>query len=595
MRFTRQLPKNCLLRGDTPNRTPVVRGRIQRPAKLLGDDELTLTKELSRAENQEQIHARMVHASCAYFAAEYLSGPGQAPYYGRFLIGKHHLAWDKILAESKKACILASRDHGKSYFWSLAFPIWQGGWKEPGSLGYIFSASQELAEDFLQKIKDEILSNPRLKHLIPGSNDRTWSKREIHLSDGTVIRARGWGVRVRGGHPHWIICDDVLDDTSLYSETKRSRAVDYFFSVPVNMVVPGGILIVVGTPFHHADLYSKIKATNKYAYSVFAARNKEGEALFPDRYDEAALKDKEEEIGAARFAREFMCIPLTDEASLFPSKLFEGDVRLPYKLGLPGSYWEERGMPRYAGVDVAFSAETKADWFVIFIIALDSKGVRWIVDIIRRHGIGFQVMKDLIKDVNTKYGCDSINIEANQAQRFLPDAMIQEEGLSNVRRYFTSGVQPKKDWKKGMTTLTVGKHSIDRGVPAMRMSLENRQWRIPRGDEHSIEMTDIWIGEMGCITYQNGKVLSVGEHDDTAMACWMADTACRMGGASFAFAGMSDTGSIDERPKSLQAIPNLRAEYEGLTEESVSELDRIEEIKKKGGQEAFDPFGLGDL
>jgi len=356
------------------------------------------------------------------------------------------------------------------------------------------------------------------------------------------------------------------------------------------------VLIVVGTPFHHADLYAKIRATGKYAYSVFAARNKEGEPLFPDRYNEATLKDKEEEIKSARFAREFMCIPLTDEASLFPSKLFEGDeVRLPYKLGMPGSYWEKLGMPRYAGVDIAFSAETGADYFVIFVIALDSHGVRWIVDIIRLHGIGFQTMKDAVKDVNTKYGCDSINIESNAAQRFLPDAMIGEEGLSNVRRYNTSGVQPKQPWKKGMTSVTMGKHSIDRGVPSIRMSLENGQWRIPRGDEHSIEMTDIWIGEMGCISYQDGKVLSVGEHDDTTMACWMADAACRMGGASFEFAGMTSEDYDIVENKSLVGIPELRKEIDGMGEESIDELDRVTDKEGKMGEDLFDPFGLGDI
>lgn len=54
------------------------------------------------------------------------------------------------------------------------------------------------------------------------------------------------------------------------------------------------------------------------------------------------------------------------------------------------------------------------------------------------------------------------------------------------------------------------------------MSLENGKWRIPRGDARSIEETDTWIGEMGAIGWINGKVQSVGTHDDTVMACFPA-------------------------------------------------------------------------
>jgi len=107
-----------------------------------------------------------------------------------------------------------------------------------------------------------------------------------------------------------------------------------------------------------------------------------------------------------------------------------------------------------------------------------------------------------------------------------------------VRLFFTAGAQPKKPWTRGMTSITAGKHSLDRGVPSLRLAFERKKWRIPRGDAHAIDMTDTWIAEFNCIAYENGKVESVGEHDDCVMATWMADTAARMGeGVTMVFGG----------------------------------------------------------
>lgn len=567
------LPPDCLYRMDSVARTPVVRGRIRVAPAFTTADEQELTAEVLGA--QEYLHQKMLHASPSYYAAEMLSGPPFPPYNGKFLIGKHHIAWDELVQRQTRICSLAPRDHGKSWWWSLALPIWKADLNQPGSEGYLFSASQDLAEDLLSRIRREVESNDRLAHLVP-TNERLLTKRELILGSGTRIRARGWGTRVRGGHPQWIICDDVLDDTSLYSETKRSRSIDFFFSVPTNMVEPGGLLALIGTPFHAADLYASVKSTRTYHYVVFPARDERGEPLFPQRYNNAALKRKEQEIKAARFAREFMCVPLSDEASLFPSRLFEGEgVRLPYVLGLPGSYWHERGCSTYAGVDVAMSAEIGSDYFVIFVVAVDADHNRWVVDIIRKHGLGFTAQLTLAKECHTKYGLDAMNIEANQAQRWLPDELARTTNLP-IRRFFTSGVQPKKPWRQKMTSLTMGKHNLDRGVPSIRMSLEEHKWRIPRGDERSIEETDIWIGEMGCITMQGGQVLSVGEHDDTVMACWMANTAVLLGGGAFEFG--------------IQDQPNVQDPTEKDLREEVA---RLAEGHEKG-EELFDPFGLGE-
>lgn len=572
-----RVPK-VLFRNTRPTPTPVINGVTVPPVEELVKAKLTRQRidaavELASAAAHHdpgwgKAYDQLLRTSCCYFATEKIRGPAEAPYYGKFLVGRHHLEWDKMIPRYDRMNILAARDHGKSFFWTLAYPIWKAGYNKPGSLGYIFSSTQPEAEKFLKMIKEELLENEEFAHLIPYTRDRFWSAKEIKLRNGSVIRARGFGVKVRGGHPDWVVADDVLDDEDIYSETIRRRNVDYFLSAIANMVPmqehvvrhKRSQLVVVGTPMHQADLYAALKETGEYECRKYPARSKDGELLFPERYSEATLQRKRRELKSeARFAREFMCEPLSDEASLFPSHLFTGKtksgeaVRIPYRLGLPASYWESKGFLRYTGVDIAMSAETGGDYFVIFTVAVDPAGNRWIANITRKKGLSFQAQLDLIKDEYYLLKPETIMIEANQMQRVWADEIVRETDLP-VRKFFTTGVggtQPAQPWKKGATSIAVNKNHLDRGVPAMRISLENGKWRIPRGDDHAIEETDHWIGEMGAIGWIDGKVQSVGEHDDTVMACWMCNTAVTLG--AHAKLDMIETGP--EEKKAILAAP----------------------------------------
>jgi hypothetical protein len=487
-----------------------------------------------RAEIEAKSQALVLKANCAYFAQAVLRGAPDKPYYGKFILGPHHVEWARMANEYKRICILAARDHGKTRFWSWAYPIWKAGFNSPGSSGIIFSATQPQAELFLSHIKEEIQQNEELAHLLPYSQERYWSARKIVLANGSQIRAVGFGVKVRGAHPDWAVCDDILNDDDIYSETIRRRNADYFFSAITGMIHQSKHLIVVGTPLHQADTYAQIKETGAYECRSYPAEDRDGKPLWPARYSKADLQAKRKELkSAARYAREFLCQPLSDEASLFPSKLFEGsDVRLPYTLGLPADHWERMGAVRYTGVDIAMSAESGADAFVIFTVAVDPRGVRWLVNIRRGVGWSFTRQIDEIKEEAWLMRPEMVHIEANQAQRVWSDEIIRTTNIP-VRRFFTIGVggrQPLKGWRKGATNVSVNKHHIDRGVPGMRISLENRKWRIPRGDQHSVDMTDLWIGEMGAMGWFNGKVQSVAQHDDTVMAVWMCHAAIELGG-----------------------------------------------------------------
>lgn len=463
----------------------------------------------------------MQKASLVYFASQNISG---APEYGgKFIVGRHHMEWSKLVAEHRHILILAPRDHGKSHMMNIAYPVWRGIFGRSGELGYIFSAKQERANEQLELVVQEIVTNPRLRYLAPLNWERTWSKQEIKLTTGVTIRARGFGVKVRGAHPQWIICDDMLSDSHIYSEADRRKAEDIFFGAISNMLTPGGQLLVVGTPFHELDLYASIKEKGVYAIWSKPAILDEARkiVLWPERYSYEYLQFKKREVGSIRFTREFMVNPISDDMSIFPRYLFTGEpvIQRSVRLGMPAAYWEELGVQRFMGVDIAMSAETGADFLVLYVLGVDAMGNRWTCDIHREKGMGFQAQLDLINRVGKLNDCALIFIEANQMQRIWGNELIRTTDLP---------IKP-------FITTAQGKNSLERGVPSLRVLLENRKWRIPQGDARSVELTEQWIHEMTSFAWIDGKLKGVGAHDDIVMACWMADQAVRLGAFTFSF------------------------------------------------------------
>ena len=175
-------------------------------------------------------------------------------------------------------------------------------------------------------------------------------------------------------------------------------------------------------------------------------------------------------------------------------------------------------MALYMGVDIAMSSQVGADYTVVMVIALDSMGNTWVVDIARVHGMPYHEQLALIAKMGHQYDPAVIAVESNQAQRFVADELIRTTNLPVVRH-----------------TTTAAKHSLEHGLPALKLLFENRKLRLPRGNKRSVEMTDIFADEFNSFTFLNGKIVSAGEHDDTAMAFYIAQCAPKLSAFNVSF------------------------------------------------------------
>ena len=161
------------------------------------------------------------------------------------------------------------------------------------------------------------------------------------------------------------MCDDVLNDETIYSELTRNKQVDYFFSAVTPMLIPGGQLVIVGTPFHNEDLYERLRVNPVYHFVRSPALNHLDQALWPTRYTKDMLLSRKDEVGSTRFAREYLCLPISDESSLFPEKILMECYDHQYEM-LPLTAEDRKtGLQVFTGVDLAMSSTVGADYSVI--------------------------------------------------------------------------------------------------------------------------------------------------------------------------------------------------------------------------------------
>lgn len=464
----------------------------------------------------------LLKADLAYFAERILN----------MEIVDHHKEWSKLCSTQKRICINAARDHGKSFFFCFAYAIWRAyhNWMPllgpefksiPRiSLGYVFSNTQAQAINHLHLIKNEIETNPKLAHLLPEKFDN-WSKQEITLANGAIIRARGWGVSVRGAHPVWIIADDVLNDETIYSELVRKKQIEYFMSAITPMIIPGGQIIVAGTPMHLLDLYKTLEDNTEYFFKRYPALNaQETKALWPTRYTVEALKKRKVEVGSTRFDREYKCIPISDESSLFPDAILSHCFDRSYEMPTNFSDEDRNELQVFTGVDLALSTTVGADFTVITTVGVDKFKNRWIIDIRKKRGLSMTNQLREIENVYHTYRPSKILIEDNAFQRVFRDELVSRTDMP----------------VEGFTTTARNKNDTERGVPSLQILFENKKFVLPYKTERDRKIINELCHELKSFSWMDGKLQGIGAHDDMVMSLWLANEAAASASFNFTFA-----------------------------------------------------------
>lgn len=447
-----------------------------------------------------------------------------------FQMSWHHLEWGDLAMRYNKLCIEAARDHGKSFYFSNAYLIWKlysysrPAWKQyakrpsksNSNRGYLFSFSLQQSVDLMEILKGTIEANDTLKERLMPENTKegAWASTNILCKNGARLTCKGFGSSVRGAHPYYIVVDDGLKDNVIYSQLQRTKSIDYFHSVIMNMLVPGGQIIVVGTPFHANDLYGDLKSK-----SIAATGNRNGwfvieyPAIFPDgrilwsgRWGFDDLMDKRATQGNIIFSRENLCRPITNESSIFPMKVLEVSIRgmEKYTLVRNRDDFPMKFARIVVGCDFAISANVGADWSVFTVWGVTEEREMYLMYMYREKGKTFYEQMQTLKAINVRFRPDIMVVEQNQFQV----VFVQEgdrQGLPVM----------------GHTT-GIDKYDLKTGWPGIAVLMERGKIHIPTGDQASRNAKDLIFDDLGSVAFTDKGLESVGSHDDISSSIWLA-------------------------------------------------------------------------
>ena len=431
--------------------------------------------------------------------------------------GWHLDHWSSLPHKFHNIHIRAPRDHWKSMWWSVGFPLWRGLYKDPQFTG---SVTATLAEEKLARVKDLVLQradffmppDAELRKLVPGKlNPRGnvgWGTESIKFSNGGTIVCGGFASATRGRRPRTMVIDDPHSEKQNFS---MEWAFDTFRGSIIPMIPEGGYLVLVGTSFRLDDLHHRLEGNPKfsgedgYQELLPAVIDWDKElTLWPAIYSFNQLMKKRSEMGITIWNREYMNQAISEELSLYPMSLFEPCY------DSEGILINEYAGPylTFTGWDLAISQSADADFTASITLALDEHQTRYIIDVIQERGWGYSTQWHAIESAHRRYRTSWVNVEANAYQRALPEEMKKRTDIP-IHEFITGSE----------------KHTLEVGLPSMRKLFENYKYRIPRGNDRSKRLTDNLLFELHGLTMKEGKVISSTIHDDLVHALWFAEAA----------------------------------------------------------------------
>jgi hypothetical protein len=240
-------------------------------------------------------------------------------------IGQHNIEWDGILNLYDRVLIECARGHGKTDDMSIGRSLWRAYRGEPWDR-LIVSYSEEQAIDIMRKIEQEVLNNPLLAHLRPGSST-TWQSTLFTFPGGVRIKAVGFGTSVRGQHPNEIQVDDPLKDQGALDPEAQY---EYYMGALMGTAIKNTRVCVIGTPLNPGDLLSRLETNPVYHFRQYPALEN-GEPLFPYLFDKRSLDQKKLEVGSLVFSREYLLQRIDPETQVFkdPYLTINSEIQFP--------------------------------------------------------------------------------------------------------------------------------------------------------------------------------------------------------------------------------------------------------------------------
>ena len=306
----------------------------------------------------------------------------------------------------------------------------------------------------------------------------------------------------------------------IYSSMQRQKSIDYFHSVIMNMLVPKGQIIVVGTPFHAQDLYGDLKTKRGWFCIEYPAIFPNGRILWPQRWSFEDLMEKMESQGNIIFSRENLCRPIISDSSIFPIDILNRSLNRmqTYTLVANRDDFPKKFSRVVTGCDFAISGRVGSDYYCFSTFGIDDyDNSMWLLNLQLGKGKSYEEQKQMLRGINVKFSPDVMVFESNVFQ-MIYTTEASKEGLPVVPH--NTGVE---------------KNDLQKGWPGLAIMFEQGKFHIPIGDKYSQDMKDQIFDQLGSIAFTDEGLCSVGSHDDIGSSFWLASLGRNISVTGFKF------------------------------------------------------------
>lgn len=259
-----------------------------------------------------------------------------------FISAEHHHRISKVLDEiaagkTRRLIVSMPPRHGKTFMISQHFPTYFMG-RNPKKNIISTAYNQSLAEDYGIFVKNIMLSKDYQDIFKVSLDISSKSKKRFSLNKGGNYYAVGKGGPITGRGGHLILIDDLVkNEQEARSPLHRKNVIDWYKNTLRTRLMPRGSIIVVQTRWHEEDLigYLLKNSGEDWIHINLPAISAEGDALWPEFYDIAALETIKKEIGSLVFQGLYQGEPCIDDGKFIKADWIK---RYNMKTGLPVAF-----------------------------------------------------------------------------------------------------------------------------------------------------------------------------------------------------------------------------------------------------------------
>ena len=336
--------------------------------------------------------------------------------------------------------ILVPRGHLKTSVVTKAYSI-QLLLRDPNIRILIANQVWDKAREMLYEIKQMLTDKSDLPKIFgPFVSDR-WREDDIVIRQrnkalaAPTIGTSGVEAELTSSHYDVIILDDLQGLQNYQTPEQREKVKRYYRSM-MDLLEPGGLLIVIGTRWHLDDVYQYIIDEESDYFDVMVRKVVEnGKIIFPKKFNKKFdvltknwLETTEPTMDyvnylkkrpSEEFSSQYMNEPIDAENQVFKKEYFK--------------YYERRPERLYVAMtlDPAISEKQSADYFAINVSGMDENYNIYVLDTLKGHWKVSEQIENIFT-MYEKWHPSSIGLETVAFQKALKSWLEEKMRMRNI-------------------------------------------------------------------------------------------------------------------------------------------------------------------